>query len=139
MEIAFKLEDIDEVAKRFFSFSSGYKVFTFKGDLGAGKTTFINALCKEMGILDKVTSPTYSLIQEYVAPNNEIVYHMDFYRIRSLEEAIEAGAGECISSGKICMIEWPFKIDDLLPFDTVRSAIFTLDNSMRKLVVQLPQ
>ncbi|MEP6597542.1 MAG: tRNA (adenosine(37)-N6)-threonylcarbamoyltransferase complex ATPase subunit type 1 TsaE [Ginsengibacter sp.] len=139
MEIVFILDDIEAAAKDFFSYSLGYKIFTFTGDLGSGKTTFINALCREMGVSEAVTSPTYSLIQEYTTRTEEIVYHMDFYRLNSIEEAREAGAEECIYSGGFCMIEWPSKVNNLLPAETVQSVIFNLNDNMRKLVVQLPQ
>lgn len=139
MEIVFKLEDIKDAAKRFLSYSVGYKIFTFTGELGSGKTTFINALCREIGVSEAVTSPTYSLIQEYTTPNEEIVYHMDFYRVNTIEEAIEAGAEEYISSGEFCMIEWPYKVNKLLPVEIVQSVITNLNGNLRKLVVQLPQ
>ena len=138
MEIVFKLDEIDQAAKKFVIYSSGYKIFIFTGDLGTGKTTFIDAVCKEIGVSEAVTSPTYSLIQEYEAPGKKIIYHMDFYSLNSLEEAINAGVEECIFSGEFCMIEWPSKIANMLPDDTVKSEIFILNENQRKLVVQLP-
>lgn len=138
MEIVFKLDEIDQAAKRFVSYSSGYKIFTFTGDLGTGKTTFIDAVCKEIGVAEAVTSPTYSVIQEYEASDKKIIYHIDFYRLNSFQEAIDAGVEECILSGEFCMIEWPSKIANMLPDDTVKSEIFILNENQRKLVVELP-
>lgn len=138
MEIVFKLDEIDTVAKKFLSYSLGYKIFTFTGGLGAGKTTFIDAVCKEIGVAEAVTSPTYSLIHEYETKVNEIIYHMDFYRLTSLEEAIDAGVEECIFSGEFCMIEWPSRIANILPDEIIKSEIFILNETQRKLVVELP-
>ncbi len=138
MEIIFKLDEIDMAAKRFVRYSSGCKLFTFTGDIGAGKTTFINAVCKEIGVTKGVTSPTYSLIHEYETDDKKIIYHMDFYRLTSLEEAIDAGVEECILSGEFCIIEWPSKIADILHGKIVKSEISILNQSQRKLVVQLP-
>ncbi len=138
IEILYTLDEITDVAKKFLSFTIGYKILTFTGDLGSGKTTFINALCRQLVVSDPVTSPTYSLIQEYSLMNSGIIYHMDFYRLNSLEEAIDAGAEECISSGEICIIEWPTIINKLLPGDIVESNISIITEYQRKLVVQLP-
>lgn len=138
MEIDFTFDDINTIAEKFVSHSFGYKIFTFTGDLGAGKTTFIESVCKAIGVSEPVTSPTYSLIHQYETNDKQIIYHMDFYRLNSLEEAVDAGAEECIFSGEICMIEWPSKIKKLLPNEIVESEIFILDESRRKLVVKLP-
>ena len=138
MEFVFKLDEIDTVAKKFFSYSLGYKIFTFTGDLGAGKTTFIDAVCKEIGVAEAITSPTYSLIHEYETKFNQIVYHMDFYRLTSLEEARDAGVEECIFSGEFCMIEWPSRIANILPDEIIKSEIFILNENQRKLIVELP-
>ena len=138
MEMVFKFDEIDKVAKEFLKYTLGYKIFTFAGDLGTGKTTFIDAVCKEIGVAEAVASPTYSVIQEYEASDKKIIYHMDFYRLNSLEEAIDAGVEECIFSGEFCMVEWPSKIANMLPDDTVKSEIFILNENQRKLVVELP-
>ncbi|MEO6288448.1 MAG: tRNA (adenosine(37)-N6)-threonylcarbamoyltransferase complex ATPase subunit type 1 TsaE [Ginsengibacter sp.] len=138
MEIVFKLDDISSAAKQFLLYSSGYQIFTFTGDLGAGKTTFIDAVCKELGVQEKATSPTYSLIHEYETRDEQIIYHMDFYRLNNLYEAVDAGVEECISSGEYCMIEWPSKIKNILPDEIVDSRITVFSENQRKLVVQLP-
>ena len=139
MEIIFNLEEIENAAKKFISLIGDYKVITFSGELGAGKTTFIGAVCKGLGVEETVTSPTYAIIQEYYFGRKKIIYHMDLYRIKSTEEAIEAGIEDCLQSGELCMVEWPEKAALLFPEDTVYASLQTNSSGMRKLVVQLPQ
>lgn len=138
MEIFYILEDIENAANKVLSFSPANKVFTFTGELGAGKTTLIKAICRELGVSEPVTSPTYSIIHEYRTADGIKIYHMDLYRINSLQEAIEAGAGENIASGEFCFIEWPGKIELLLP-DNIFALNITIEGEhQRKMVVQLP-
>jgi tRNA threonylcarbamoyladenosine biosynthesis protein TsaE len=139
MEIVFELDDIQNTAKKFLQITNGFIVFAFQGELGAGKTTFISSLCKEMEIDETVTSPTFSIIQEYVGRDEKIVYHIDLYRIKSSEEAMNAGIEDCINSGEICMIEWPEKAPEILPADTVFSTFEIVSANKRKLVIQLPR
>ena len=139
MEIVFELEDIETSAKRFLKFMNDYKVFAFSGDLGAGKTTFINALCRQLGVTENVTSPTYSIIQEYSAYNHSVIYHIDLYRIKNKEEAIEAGIEDCIYSNEICMVEWPEKAPLIFPDETVYVTFEILSEKKRKLIVELPR
>jgi tRNA threonylcarbamoyladenosine biosynthesis protein TsaE len=139
MEIVFELDDIQNTAKKFLQITKGFIVFAFQGELGAGKTTFISSLCKEMGINETVTSPTFSIIQEYVGGDQKIVYHIDLYRIKSSEEAMNAGIEDCINSGEICMIEWPEKAPEILPEDTVFSSFEIISPRKRKMVIQLPR
>ncbi len=138
MEIIFKLNDIYNVAKQFISYIGDHKIITFSGELGAGKTTFINAVCKVLGVKENVTSPTYALIQQYTKGNNEILYHMDLYRIKSYEEALDAGIEDCLLSGELCLVEWPEKAISLFSSNTVSVALQPVENNFRKLVVQLP-
>ncbi len=137
MEIVFEIDDIEITAKKFFEIGKNYKVFAFSGDLGAGKTTFINALCKQLGVTETVTSPTYSIIQEYTAYGNKIIYHIDLYRVKNAEEAIESGIEDCINSDEICMVEWPEKAPSIFPAETVYVALEILSMYRRKLVVEL--
>ncbi|HEV2832347.1 MAG TPA: tRNA (adenosine(37)-N6)-threonylcarbamoyltransferase complex ATPase subunit type 1 TsaE [Hanamia sp.] len=139
MEIIFEFEEIREAAKSFMQVTKNYKIFAFTGELGAGKTTFINALCKEMGITETVTSPTFSIIQEYNSASGKIVYHMDLYRIKNKEEAMNAGVEECINSNEICMVEWPEKAPEIFPEQTVYARFEIIGSNKRKLIVELPQ
>jgi len=139
MEIIFELSDIKETANYFLKFIKDYNVFAFSGDLGAGKTTFINALCKQLGVTESVTSPTYSIIQEYTGAAGTIIFHIDLYRIQNKEEAIEAGIEDCIYSNEICLVEWPEKAPSIFPENTVYSTLEIVSAHSRKLIVQLPR
>ncbi len=109
-----KEEDLPQVAKALFAFANQVKVWLFVGDLGAGKTTLIKQLCKYLGVVDEVSSPTFAIINEYLMNDNP-VYHFDFYRLKNKEEAIEIGVTEYFYSGNYCFIEWPQQIEQLLP------------------------
>ena len=139
MEIVFVLGNIEVTANEFLQMCSGHKVFAFSGDLGVGKTTFISSLCKALGVEESVTSPTYSIIQEYLSKNDNIVYHIDLYRIKSRMEAMEAGIEDCLNSNEICMIEWPERVPDIFPDDTVFTSIEILSANERKLIITLPR
>jgi tRNA threonylcarbamoyladenosine biosynthesis protein TsaE len=108
------LNELPQIAKKIFSFAKSIKVWLFVGDLGAGKTTLIKELCKFMGVVDEVASPTFAIINEYLA-NQKPVYHFDFYRIKNVEEAINIGVSEYFDSGNYCFIEWPQKVEVILP------------------------
>ena len=108
------LTELNSVAKALFNFAEEEKVFIFEGEMGAGKTTFIKVLCEELGVEDVVSSPTFSLVNEYAA-GNSIVYHFDFYRIRDIREAYDIGYEEYFYSGHICLIEWPERVEEILP------------------------
>lgn len=96
-------------------------VFAFCGKMGAGKTTFIKALCEALGVTDVVNSPTFSIVNEYRAePSGELIYHFDFYRIAKIEEVYDMGYEDYFYSGAVCLIEWPELVEDLLPGDAVR-------------------
>lgn len=110
-------------AKALLEAHPGHRVFAFFGAMGAGKTTFIRALCREMGVMDTVQSPTFAIINEYRKPNGEPVFHFDFYRIRKREEVFDIGYEDYLYSGAICLIEWPELIEDLLPPEAVRVMI----------------
>lgn len=134
MEIIFGLNEIEKTAKYFLELNHGSKLFAFSGDLGAGKTTFINALCKQMGVAEAVTSPTYSIIQEYATKHNEVIYHIDLYRIKSGQEAMDAGIGDCLNSGEICIVEWPERAPEIFPLETIFTRIEIISASKRKLI-----
>lgn len=109
------LADLDAVADYVLNLTKTYPVVLFHGQMGAGKTTLISKIMEKVGGLDRVSSPTFSLVNEYLLPNNDKIYHFDFYRIKSEEEALDIGLYEYFDSGKICLIEWPSKIENLLP------------------------
>jgi len=111
------------------------RIFAFFGGMGAGKTTFIKIICAQLGITDEVTSPTFSIINEYIKPDGESLYHFDFYRIKLEEEAYDLGYEDYFYGGYYCFIEWPEKVEKLLPEDAVRVSIEVdeTDNSRKVL------
>jgi len=115
------LENIRESAREFISQMGDAKVFAFYGQMGAGKTTFIKAVCEELGVSDVIASPTFAIVNEYTA--SVPVYHFDFYRIKKLEEVYDMGYEDYFYSGALCFIEWPELIEELLPEDAVRVTI----------------
>lgn len=118
------LDKISDAAREFISQMGDDTVFAFYGKMGAGKTTFIKALCKELGVNDEVNSPTFSLINEYRSEtSSELIYHFDFYRIKKLEEVYDLGYEDYFYSGALCFIEWPELIEDLLPNDAKKISI----------------
>ena len=137
MEVIFSLKDIAATAKRLLLETDGYKVFAFHGEMGAGKTTFIHALCDAMKISDVVTSPTFSVINEYKTKEGQTVYHMDLYRIKDENEALNAGVEDCLFSGNICLVEWPEKAPGIFPDDTLHIYITSIDDNTRKLKYNL--
>ena len=127
------VENIEEAAGEFLMKKPANMVVALYGEMGAGKTTFTKALCKVLGVVDGVNSPTFNLINEYRTDKGEVVYHFDFYRIDKLEEAFDIGFEEFIESGNLCIIEWPEKIEQILPSDTLRVKISVLKDGSREL------
>jgi tRNA threonylcarbamoyladenosine biosynthesis protein TsaE len=134
MEIIFKEEDIRQAAKQFVEHMGENTVFAFYGKMGAGKTTFIKAVCEELGVGDTVTSPTFAIVNEYEAADGRPIYHFDFYRIKKVSEAYDMGCEEYFYSGHPCFIEWPELIEEVLPEDTVVVTIEALPDGGRRLV-----
>lgn len=136
MEILFSLEEIDFAVRQFWDAVGHKRIFAFHGPLGAGKTTFIAALCRAKGIEDEPSSPTFSLINDYLfldeKGEEQHFYHIDAYRIRAEEEAVQAGIEDCLLSESICFVEWPEKIPNLLPEETLHTYI-TVDKGERTL------
>jgi tRNA threonylcarbamoyladenosine biosynthesis protein TsaE len=123
MEIKIQnLDTIREAAREFISLIGERRVIAFYGKMGSGKTTFIKALCEELGVNDVITSPTFAIVNDYTA-NEESIYHFDFYRIKKLEEVYDMGFEEYFYSGNYCFIEWPELVEPLLPDDTLRVSI----------------
>lgn len=118
------LADINEAAKTFVENMGDGKVFAFYGKMGAGKTTFVKAVCECLGVDDVITSPTFAIVNEYTsATTGEAIYHFDFYRIKKLEEVYDMGYEDYFYSGSLCFLEWPELIEDLLPEDTTKVTI----------------
>lgn len=112
-------------------------VFAFYAPMGTGKTTFIKALCEELGVTDVINSPTFSIINEYRAePSGELIYHFDCYRLEQLSDALSLGAEDYLQSGALCFIEWPEVIEDILPADTVHVTLEELEGGVRKLTAR---
>jgi len=129
------LYELPATAKNLLDFSEQNKIFLFYGDMGAGKTTLIKSLCACLGSTDVVTSPTFSIVNEYVSKTNKI-YHFDFYRLKNQTEALDMGYEEYFYSGAYCFIEWPEKIPDMLPAQYVKVEINVLDNSSRRISIE---
>jgi len=138
MEIIYSLDEIEKATEKLISLIKNYKIFLFSGELGAGKTTLIAAICRELGVQESVSSPTYSIIQEYELPGAVLVYHLDLYRIKNMQEAIDAGVEDCLLSGKLCFVEWPEIALAIFPEHAVRVTLQAISSGKRKLVAQLP-
>lgn len=118
------LADINEAAKAFVENIGTSTVFAFYGKMGAGKTTFIKAVCECLGVEDVITSPTFAIVNEYTSTTTgDTIYHFDFYRIKRLEEVYDMGYEDYIDSGSLCFMEWPELIEDLLPEDVRKVSI----------------
>ena len=118
-----KLGNIHQAAKEFIEAMGDGNVFAFYGKMGAGKTTFIKAVCECLGVEDVITSPTFAIVNEYRSQTSELIYHFDFYRIKKLDEVYDMGYEDYFYSGAVCFIEWPELIEELLPTDAVRVTI----------------
>lgn len=130
------LTDIEKVAADFIELIGDHRIFAFYGDMGAGKTTFINSVLKVMGIKDHSSSPTFSIVNEYLSDNHGTVYHFDFYRIEDEMEALDIGIEDLIYGDDFCFMEWPERIENLLPQHTVNINI-TIENKCRILDIKI--
>jgi len=128
------LAEISDVAKEFISKMGDNRVFVFYGSMGAGKTTFIKAICEELGVEEVINSPTFAIINEYSDRNREPIFHFDFYRINKIEEAYDFGYEDYFYSGNLCFVEWPEKIKELIPPDAVEVHITENTNGEREIV-----
>jgi len=141
MTVDFNLQEIDAIARRFWDAYAQHRIFIFKGDLGAGKTTFVRHLCEVLGVKDQVNSPTFAIINEYEAGSPLFtgkVYHMDLYRMRSTEEAVSAGIENCLEEpGAMCFVEWPEQAPELFGTGTVEVVLNTLSADTRRLSVTI--
>ncbi len=135
MEAIFSLDEIEAIAKKILS-ENPQKVIFFNGNMGVGKTTLIKALAKNLGVNDVTSSPTFSLVNEYQADNNELLFHFDVYRLKNETEAMDMGIEEYLYSGNWCFIEWAEKIPNLIPNEHSIITIELLNDGKRKLTLQ---
>ncbi|HXB10342.1 MAG TPA: tRNA (adenosine(37)-N6)-threonylcarbamoyltransferase complex ATPase subunit type 1 TsaE [Bacteroidia bacterium] len=124
--------ELESIAQQILAKCNSQRVFTFSGNLGSGKTTFIKYLCKVLGVKEQVTSPTFALVNEYLCANKLKIYHFDFYRIKNIQEAYDMGYEEYFYSGNYCFIEWPELIKELVPKDSVNISI-EVDDGKREI------
>jgi tRNA threonylcarbamoyladenosine biosynthesis protein TsaE len=136
MDFLVSLEELDRFATDFWHHAAGYRVFLFYGEMGAGKTTTIAALCRTKGVKDTLSSPTFSIINEYSYPENgrpNVIYHLDLYRLAGLAEAEAAGVEDCLYSGAICFVEWPEKAPELFDGKEMKVFIEAVSPTERKI------
>jgi tRNA threonylcarbamoyladenosine biosynthesis protein TsaE len=131
----FGLEELEEVAAKVLDVGRNETIWLLNGAMGAGKTTFVKALGKVMGVMNNVQSPTFSIVNEYITMEGETIYHFDCYRLKNTAEAYDIGLEEYLDSGYICLIEWPERIEELLPNSYVEIHISGLPDGGRKLEV----
>ena len=133
MEIRIEnIENIREAAREFVANIGEGTVFAFYGKMGAGKTTFVKAVCEELGVEDVITSPTFAIVNEYRSETSgELIYHFDFYRVKKIEEVYDMGFEDYFYSGALCFIEWPELCEEVLPEDTVKVTIEETPDSSR--------
>lgn len=118
-----ELDELEDVAQEIIEFSGRKRIWLFEGEMGAGKTTLIKAICEHFNVLDTVNSPTFAIVNEYQNETDQIFYHFDFYRLKNEEEALDIGATEYFDSGNYCFIEWPSKVQNILPEDVLKIEI----------------
>ena len=126
------LDNIREAAKQFIAAMEDNTVFAFYGKMGAGKTTFIKAICEELGVTDVINSPTFAIVNEYRSDETgELIYHFDFYRIKKLDEVYDMGYEDYFYSGALCFIEWPELVEEVLPGDAIKVTIEEVEDGTR--------
>lgn len=131
------LDQINEAARQFINAMGENTVFALYGKMGAGKTTFVKAVCEVLGVKDVINSPTFAIVNEYRSENTgELIYHFDFYRIKKLEEVYDMGYEDYFYSGALCFIEWPELVDELLPGNTIKVTIEEQENGTRVLTLE---
>lgn len=136
MEISVNnLSEIENVAQQILSFAEDKRIFCFEGNLGAGKTTLIQAICNQLGVEEDMSSPTYSIVNEYKTKNGDVIYHMDLYRLKSLEEVLDTGIEDYFYENNYCFIEWPEVAKQILPDEIVQILIEKISENQRKLSI----
>ena len=132
MELIYTINQIQETAKAVVNAMKNNQLFAFYGQMGAGKTTLIKAICRQLGVQEEVNSPTFAIVNEYEG-THQTIYHFDFYRINRPEEALDFGLYDYFDSGNPCLMEWPECIEPLLPNDTIKIEIKVIDNNTRQI------
>jgi len=135
MDLTFSLEELPEIAKRILSSNPKHKTLLFYGEMGSGKTTLIKELLKQLGVKNFAGSPTFSLVNEYLSNNEEIIYHFDFYRIKDEEEALDIGIEEYFYNNTWCFVEWPSIVENLLPLETIKLYLTKDKNKNRRIQI----
>lgn len=133
--IVHQLHELDKAAQKLLEFAGERRKFAFYGEIGAGKTTFIQAICRQLGVQEAVVSPTFALVNEYPASSGELIYHLDLYRLKNAQEALDIGIEDMLYDENYCLIEWPELIEALLPEDVVRIKLEIVDHSTRKILL----
>ena len=133
MEVIFSLNDIGIAAKKIAAATSENKVVALQGEMGAGKTTLVHSICEALGVTGNISSPTFSIINQYKTDKDESIYHIDLYRLKDEEEAIQAGVEDCLLSGDICFVEWPDRAAGIFPEDTLQLKISVEKDNNRKI------
>jgi tRNA threonylcarbamoyladenosine biosynthesis protein TsaE len=138
VQLTFSLQNIQQAAEQVWRQLQPHNVWAFEAPMGSGKTTFIHALCDVLGVRDAVGSPTFSIINQYQSADGQMIYHLDLYRIKDEEEAIQAGVEDVLYSGDLCLVEWPDKAASLFPDNTVYLSIEVIDANTRRITAKIP-
>ena len=135
----YQLEDLTNISEKIVKAAGQNRIWNIVGEMGAGKTTLITRICKIMGVKDSVSSPTFSLVNEYLTGSNKTIYHFDFYRIKTISEAYDMGYEEYFYSGNYCFIEWGIRVSELLPSERIDLTIKVLDEKSRIITLEKPK
>jgi tRNA threonylcarbamoyladenosine biosynthesis protein TsaE len=135
MDFIFTIQEIRKVAAEVYELGKQHKVWAVHGEMGSGKTTFIHALCENLGVTSAISSPTYSIINEYKSTSTRPIYHMDWYRLKDEEEALQAGVEDCLLSDHFCLVEWPERAAGLLPDNCFHITIIVKNEQARMMSV----
>ena len=135
MVFSYTLHDIKQATAKIWQYGNNKKVWAFYAEMGAGKTTFIHALCEVLNVTSTIGSPTYSIINEYISSTEGVIYHMDLFRLKDEEEALQAGVEDCLYSGNLCLVEWPEKAPGLLPAEHLKISINVIDEQTREITI----
>lgn len=133
--VANNINELEQAAKQLLSIHQQQRLFAFYGEMGAGKTTFIKSICKELGVTENTSSPTFSLVNEYKTKSGETIFHFDFYRINKLPEVYDMGYEDYFYSGAYCFVEWPEKVESLMPEETVKVRIKEAIDGQREIMI----